>query len=281
MTVRIAQISDTHLSRGRPFFIGNFERIADDLRLRKPDIVINSGDLSLDGADVEDDLAFAADAHAGLAAEVHMIPGNHDVGDHVDVATRQPATAERLARYRRVIGEDFWTVDVPGWRIIGVNALILGTGQNGDLEQIDMIRRQASTCMGRELAIVLHKPLADESYNEQLTCNRFMTASPRGAIIEALSGVLPAVVLCGHVHQYRDTIIAGSRHLWAPATSFIISDPWQPGYGAKAIGYVEHYFDADGRHRHRLRTVRGVVHNDLVDFPKAYGDVRSWGPNGA
>ena len=58
MTVRIAQISDTHLSRGRPFFIGNFERIADDLRLRKPDIVINSGDLSLDGADVEDDLAF-------------------------------------------------------------------------------------------------------------------------------------------------------------------------------------------------------------------------------
>jgi hypothetical protein len=83
------------------------------------------------------------------------------------------------------------------------------------------------------------------------------------------------------VHQYRDTISAGSRHLWAPATSFMISDPWQPGYGAKMVGYLSHEFHADGSHRHEVVPVRGLIHHDLVSFPEAYGDVRAWGTGNA
>jgi 3',5'-cyclic AMP phosphodiesterase CpdA len=281
MPVRIAQISDTHLSPGNAKFRENFERVAEDLRRRRPDIVVNTGDLALDGADSEADLLLAKELHDGIGLDCHVLPGNHDVGDHLDVARRQPVDAERLARYRRVFGADFWSIDIPGWRLLGLNALTLGSDAADDAAQQEAIRAAAASLNGRALAILLHKPLADENYAETLATNRFMTAGPRRTLLDCLGGAQPKVVLCGHVHQYRDTPIGGARHIWAPATSFMISDPWQPGYGAKAVGYLMHEFNADGGHRHRLMTIRGMVHHDLVDFPEAYGDVRAWGPGNA
>lgn len=278
MITRIAQISDTHLSPSKSFFRSNFDRIAEDLADAAPDLIINTGDLALDGADHEDDLHEAVSAHRGVGIETHLLPGNHDVGDHPELAKRQPANAERLQRYRRSAGPDYWSFDVPGWRLIGLNALIIGTELPGDEEQQAMIRQAADTLGGRSLAVFLHKPLADEAYGEDLASTRFLTRSPRATFLSCLGGVKPGVALCGHVHQYRDTMIGGSRHIWAPATSFMISDPWQPGYGAKAVGYLIHEFNADGTHHHRLVGVRGLVHHDLKDFPEAYGDIRAWGP---
>jgi 3',5'-cyclic AMP phosphodiesterase CpdA len=281
MPVRIAQISDTHLSPTKPFFRANFDLVASNLRDRRPDMVINTGDLALDGADEEADLILARALHDNIGLDCHMLPGNHDVGDHLDVARRQPVSAERLARYRRIIGPDFWTIDIPGWRLLGLNALTLGTEEVGDASQQETIRTVAASLNGRSLALFLHKPLADESYAERLTSNRFMTRGPRETLMACLGDAQPSIVMCGHVHQYRDTPIGGARHIWAPATSFMISDPWQPGFGTKAVGYLMHEFNADGSHRHRLMTVRGMIHHDLVEFPDAYGNVKAWGPGNA
>ncbi len=277
MAVRIAQISDTHLSPTKPFFRANFDLISENLRDRRPDLIINTGDLALDGADHAADLVLAKELHDSIGLDCHLLPGNHDVGDHLDVARRQPVTPERLSQYRRIIGPDFWSVNIPGWTLVGLNALTLGSQEIGDETQQDAIRAAAESLNGRSLAIFLHKPLADESYTEKLSSNRFMTSDPRQTLLACLGTAQPKLVMCGHVHQYRDTPIGGARHIWAPATSFMISDPWQPGFGTKAVGYLMHEFHADGSHRHRLMTVRGLVHNDLSDFPEAYGDVRAWG----
>ncbi|ADZ69146.1 Purple acid phosphatase [Polymorphum gilvum] len=200
---------------------------------------------------------------------------------HLDVARRQPVDATRLERYRRVVGDDFWSIDIPGWRLIGLNALLLGLDLPGEAEQQEMVRRACSTLGGRALALFLHKPLMDLSYDEMLASNRFTTHGPRQRLLEALGGAVPAIVASGHVHQYRDSEVAATRHVWAPATSFMISDPWQPGYGLKAVGYLMHEFDPDGSWRHRLVGVRGLVHHDLAEFPQAYGDVRQWGQGNA
>ena len=57
MTFRIAQISDTHLSEDKPFFVDSFRRLGAALRADRPDLVLNSGDISLDGSAQEGDLA--------------------------------------------------------------------------------------------------------------------------------------------------------------------------------------------------------------------------------
>ncbi|MCX7323541.1 MAG: hypothetical protein NTZ14_03710 [Hyphomicrobiales bacterium] len=57
----------------------------------------------------------------------------------------------------------------------------------------------------------------------------------------------------------------------------MIGDPWQPSYGAKPVGYLEHLFHADGTHAHRLMTIRDLVHHDLALMPEVYGDVTARG----
>ena len=46
MTFRIAQISDTHLSRDKPLFAESFARVAGHIRAHPPDLVINTGDMA-------------------------------------------------------------------------------------------------------------------------------------------------------------------------------------------------------------------------------------------
>ena len=101
MTFRIAQISDTHLSAEKPFFVGNFERIGEALRATLPDLVLNSGDISLSGESKESDLSAARALHEAIGLPVRFLPGNHDLGDSQDLATHGAAviTDERRARY--------------------------------------------------------------------------------------------------------------------------------------------------------------------------------------
>lgn len=281
MTLRIAQISDTHLSPRRGYFSANFDRIADVLSADRPDLVVNTGDLALNGADEDGDLELAVARHRDLKATTLLLPGNHDVGDSVDVGSTQPVTAERLARYRRIVGPDHWRIDVAGWRLLGLNALLLGSGLPGVEPHLALIRDAVASLNGRAFALFLHKPVADLSLHETDVGNRILTPPARQELLDALGGTRPSFIACGHVHQYRASRFGGAEHIWAPATSFIISDPWQPVFGAKCVGYVEHLLEPDGHHRHRLVTPRDLAHHDLADIPEAYGDVRTWGPGKA
>ena len=64
----ILHITDTHLSPRNTLFRGNLALVRDYARANPPDLVVNSGDLSLDGADRDEDLALAAQLHQGFAA---------------------------------------------------------------------------------------------------------------------------------------------------------------------------------------------------------------------
>jgi alkaline phosphatase D len=74
--------------------------VVDAIAAEQPDLVVNTGDISLDGADHEDDLAAAREEHAALASPVRCNPGNHDDGDKEDVVGAHDVDdAERRARY--------------------------------------------------------------------------------------------------------------------------------------------------------------------------------------
>ena len=104
MTFRIAQISDTHLSRERPFFSGNFARVATHLRADPPDLVINSGDMALDGPSRDSDLAEARSLHDAIGLPCRFIPGNHDCGESQD-APAHPALLPITHERRRALSQ--------------------------------------------------------------------------------------------------------------------------------------------------------------------------------
>ena len=108
-TFKLIQVSDTHLSRQRPFFVSNWDAVVAHVNAAQPDLVLNSGDIALNGENVPDDLAFSAEQHGRLTVPVRTIPGNHDIGDNPSpgshgagiVAAQVNATIKRDAVIRR------------------------------------------------------------------------------------------------------------------------------------------------------------------------------------
>ena len=97
--VRIVQVSDTHISRKRAYFVDNWDVFVEEMRRQPPDLIVHAGDVSFDGADDEDDIAFARREKDRLCAPWIAIPGNHDVGKSpLAVRLGQPVNAERMAQ---------------------------------------------------------------------------------------------------------------------------------------------------------------------------------------
>ena len=68
--MRIVQISDTHLSPGKAHFADNWAPLADWIAAQRPDLVIHTGDVTVDGAGAEDDLAYSAGLLRGLGVQL-------------------------------------------------------------------------------------------------------------------------------------------------------------------------------------------------------------------
>lgn len=275
MPFRIAHISDTHLSRGKPFFVQNFERVGRHLAQRKYDLVLNSGDMSLDGAGDDSDLQESRRLHNALGCPVRFIPGNHDVGESHDTPLTHNVpvlSAAIRARYVRHFGPDYWSLDIPGWRLLAVNAQLIGSDLDDADAQFAFIRGATSDLAQNtaRLALFIHKPLFHLSSEEESVGGRFVNPAGRRQLLAALGSAKPTLIASGHVHQYLSHHVDGAHHVWAPSTGFILPDEVQPRYGAKQVGYVEHALHADGTHQSEMISVPGLETLSSSEFPTAY-----------
>lgn len=275
MGFRIAHITDTHLSDDKPFFKENFAVAAEAIRRAAPDLLINTGDVSLNGADLRADLEAAHALHQSIGLPWLAVPGNHDVGDNQEIARKQPANAERRARWLSVFGSDWWMRDVPGWRLLGINSLLLGSDIAEAPEQEAFIARSAADLDGRALALFVHKPLFQETLEDEAIGGHAINPAPRRRLLAALGGVMPRLVCSGHLHEHRERALGDLMQIWAPATSFTLSDWFLPTHGGvHDVGYISLELEADGRFSARLEQPAGLIAHDLADFPDAYGDLR-------
>jgi len=272
---RIAQISDTHLSAAKPFFVENFERTVESVVDAGVDMLVNTGDISLNGAEDDTDLVAAAELHRSISLPVRMIPGNHDIGDNADVPAHpghesRSVDSPSRQRYVRRFGADWWCVDVPGWRLIGMNSLLLGSGLADARAQAAFLANATASAGARRIALFGHKPVCDRDLQEKTVGGRFLNPASRAELLGCLQGPV-AVIACGHVHQYRDAMVGGTRHVWAPSTGFVLPDDLQPRYGVKRLGWVEHRFQPDGQYGCALVDVADTTLFEITDFPEAYG----------
>ena len=101
---RLTQISDTHLARRLQKLTDNFHRVSEHIDATRPDLVINSGDISFDGPTSRSDLEFAKELHDALPVPSRLLPGNHDIGDNptaVGPASEATGDRERAAELSR------------------------------------------------------------------------------------------------------------------------------------------------------------------------------------
>jgi 3',5'-cyclic AMP phosphodiesterase CpdA len=248
---RLTQISDTHLARRLPTLTGNFDRVREYIDARRPDLVVNSGDIAFDGPTNRDDLEFAKALHDALAVPCRTLPGNHDIGDNpteVGPPPSQPATERYRQAFLSIFGEDRWRFDAAGWCFIGLNSLVMNSGLACEAEQFDWLATQLTGTNRKPIALFLHKPLflnAPDDPELAATSFRYVPQPARRRLIEMLRAVDLRLVASGHVHQRRDFTFASVRHIWAPSAGFIVPDARQERIGIKEVGLIEYRFQPD------------------------------------
>ena len=84
-----------------------------------------------------------------------------------------------------------------------------------------------------------------------------------------LFGVAPlALVMSGHVHQYRRLRLDGTDHLWVPTTWAVLPDRVQPVLGAKRCGIVSLTLTAGSPQEQELIEPRGLEQLTVtIDLP--------------
>ena len=249
---RLIQISDTHLARRLTRLTDNFDRVREYIDAKRPDLVINTGDLAFDGPTSRDDLEFAHELHTSLPVACRYLPGNHDIGDNpttVGPVPPHPASEKDRERFLSVFGEDRWRFEAAGWCFIGLNTLIMNTGLASEAEQFDWLASELAKVNGRPVALFLPKPLylnAPDDPELAASAIRYVPMPARSRLVEMFGSVDLRLVASGHVHQIRDFTFGHVRHVWAPSAGFVISDKRQDVIGVKAVGLVEYRFQPDG-----------------------------------
>ena len=265
---RLTQIADTHLSRADRFaqLTQNFQRVSEYIDAARPDLVVNSGDVSWDGPSNRGDLEYAKELHAALPVDCRCLPGNHDIGDNptlTGAAPSHPANEKDRAVFIEVFGEDRWQFEAAGWRFIGLNSLIMHTGTASEIEQHEWLAEQLSGANGKPVALFLHKPLFLDTPGdpeEAGTAVRYVPQPVRGELVKMLGAHDVRLIASGHVHQRRDFTYGHTRHVWAPATSFLLPERIQPVIGTKETGLVEYRFQPDA---FEVRHVRAAGQADV------------------
>lgn len=158
---------------------------------------------------------------AGLNCPLHVVPGNHDLGDKPTAWT--PAahvSAKALDTYRNYFGPDHYAFDHGGVRFIAVNDTIFNTGSEAEARQWEWLQEELARHQRR--FVFTHYPPFLESLLEIEHYDNL--AEPARGRFCALVGDKAEAVFCGHVHNFFYNRIGDSDCYVLPATSAVRHD---------------------------------------------------------
>ena len=272
---RLILVSDTHLSASAPRAQANWDAVVGYVGARAPDLVIHCGDLSLDGAHDAADLRYGRIQLDRLPAAWRAVPGNHDIGDNPwpGASAGSAVDAARQQRWLDIVGDDHWSVTVGGWLVLALNAQLLGSGLEAEAAQWSWLEEQAGRHRGRQpVALITHKPVT--ATGAELAAAppfRFWPPPARDRIAGLFGGTPPALVMSGHVHQYRLLRLDRTDHLWVPTTWAVLPDHAQPVLGAKRCGIVSLTLTAGTPPQQELIEPGGLEQLTVgIDLPDPY-----------
>jgi alkaline phosphatase D len=234
------QISDFHLNPADATQRKRFDILCRSVGEQNPDIIIASGDVSEDGYVCDGMFERIKALLDQCPAPVHVIPGNHDVGE----PDGDPqVTVAFLDKWRAAFGSDRFVVERNGWTLIGLDSQIVGSGLAEECDQLRWLDQQLAGA--DHVGIFLHQPpyveQPDESFGDMSDYWGLRPAA-RSAMLERLTQPQVKLVASGHVHWYRAFNVGDRRHVWCPSTSVIVDDAKFPPDGG-VFGYIRYRFN--------------------------------------
>ncbi len=243
MPTKFIQLTDNHLSGVHGFFYENFCKAAQAINARQPDLVINTGDVSVAGVDRREDLEFARACHDLIDAPIHFLPGNHDMGEIPDDSKKgPPVTKERLDRFKELFPADRWTIEIENWLLIGLNSQLINTNLEEEGEQLEWLTELLATAE-KQVGIFIHRPLWLVNPRTREPIEFSDPPSWRDQLIMLMKAHPPRFMATGHLHSYRTLEVEPMLYHFCPSTAYR-SNLQIDGWDAR-LGFMEYVFDGD------------------------------------
>ena len=215
--MKIIQITDTHFSPTKPHFNGNWEPLAAGSSDSGADLVIHTGDLSVDGADKDEDIAFshgsdAADLRADAArprqSRCRPSPGF--------AASRSMPSASSAGV--ACVGPDYWVEDRGNWRLIGLDSLLMGfddaRGRSAVRMAADRRWKAAAAAASRSSPT---SRCSSTSPDEGDTGYWSVRPSQRQRLYDLIAAHDVALFASGHLHWAWKGRFDNTSLVWAPS----------------------------------------------------------------
>ncbi|MCP5265077.1 MAG: metallophosphoesterase [Burkholderiaceae bacterium] len=233
-----------------------------------PDFVIHLGDIvhpvpSLPEFDVA--VAHFRDMTADMPMPVHLLPGNHDVGDkRIDWMPADQVCDDYLLKYRAAFGDDFHAFEAQGVRFVMINSLLLNSGLADEQRQREWLEAQIDTAAGRRVFLFMHYPPYVHKRDERGSYDN-VDEPARSWLLGQIERPGVEAVFAGHVHNFWYDRVGTAEFYMLPSTAFLrhdytefyrVAPATEFGRGdAAKFGYFLVDVHEDGHVAHPIRTM--------------------------
>ncbi len=210
-----------HLSAGRSRYV--MQRMAQ----LAPAFVVNLGDLVHPVPDLPT-FGAAADLvkaiYSGLGDRLHVIPGNHDIGDKPGRTLPAKTVSEKwIDQWSRYFGAPYSAFEVDQVLFILVNNPVLNSGLAAEHAQRAWLEGVLERHAGRRKFMFVH--YAPFLYEPTEPANYDNVEEPaRGWLLGLIERHRIEAVFAGHVHNFFYNRRAGTDFYIAPSTAFVRQD---------------------------------------------------------
>ena len=161
---------------------------------------------------------------APLTVPLHLVPGNHDVGDkRIDWMPADQVNDQYLEIYRKAFGADFHAFDHGRLRFVFVNSLLLNSGLNDEQVQREWLEAQLDCAGDMRAFVFMHYPPYIHSVDERGNYDN-VDEPARSWLLEQLRQPGVEGVFAGHVHNFWYDRVGEAELYMLPSTAFLRHD---------------------------------------------------------
>ncbi|MEB0114560.1 metallophosphoesterase [Variovorax sp. RTB1] len=171
-----------------------------------------------------DAVAQFKDITSALAIPLHLVPGNHDVGDkRIDWMPADQVCAAYIDIYREAFGADYHAFDRGELRFIFLNSLLLNSGLAEEAVQRQWFEAEMDRAGGKRIFLFMHYP--PFIYKEDERGNYDNIDEPaRSWLVGQMKRPAVEGVFAGHVHNFWYDRTNQAEFYMLPSTAFLRHD---------------------------------------------------------
>ena len=159
-----------------------------------------------------------------LSVPLHLVPGNHDVGDKTVEWMPADQVCERyLQTYRAAFGSDYYAFDDGSLRFVAINSLLMNSGLPDEQRQREWLERQIDTAAGKRVFLFMHYPPYVHSADERGSYDN-VDEPARSWLLTQMRRREVEAVFAGHVHNFWYDRVGAADLYMLPSTAFLRHD---------------------------------------------------------